>query len=104
MTKLVAHCLTLCLTGTLIGCTSCPPTKTVPEYETVEVVRDRYVAISDDLTQPAPRVYIPRGTPVSTNLLNAVCQANVEQLKLCNAQLKSISQIEGTLVPEEPHD
>ena len=104
MTKLVAHCLTLCLTGTLIGCTSCPPTKVVTEVEPIEVVRDRYVAISDDLTQPAPRVYIPRGTPVSTNLLNAVCQANVEQLDLCNRQLESIRQVEGAVVPEESND
>ena len=70
----------------------------VIEYRTVEVYREIYVRIDDELTQPVEIVEVPEG--FDTIAIEAARKQQRTQAQVCNMRLHEISLIEGTPVPE----
>jgi len=81
--------MSLCLIGLLSGCGSNPP-KVVTVYETIEIMRDRYVEMPKELTDPVDIVVLPR--PLSTIDLKVGFLEQREAAKLCNGQLAEIAK------------
>ena len=72
------------------GCAATPETITV--YETVEVVRDRYVAVPEALVAPVDT--IPLSQDFDVYELGAVAKAREVRLLQCNGKLLEISRLE----------
>lgn len=74
----------------LAGCTP----RVVKEYVTVEVVREVYVPVPADLTNPHP---IVEGPP---SACPDIARQRAEQLRLCNIDKAAIRGIEGEPKPD----
>jgi len=85
--------MSLCLIGLMSGCASKPP---IVEYETVEVVRDRYVSVPDELTRPVEIVVLEDNGGLrnaDTLQLGAAYRAQKVRALQCNGQLAAIRSL-----------
>jgi hypothetical protein len=91
--------MSLCLLGFFL--TACGTTKEVviTEYETIEVVRDRYVEVDAELVEPIPIVK-PQNPKADTDTIDLIVALQLQQqaARLCNGKLASIASIKGTSV------
>jgi len=76
------------LLSLLAGCRATEP---IYVYETKEVIRDRYVAVPAELTQPVEIVELPDGFDVYA--LGAAYKAQKVRALQCNGKLAEISLI-----------
>ena len=81
----------IAMAALLAGC--CTP-RVVTEYKTVEVVREVYVPINAELTNPH---HIAEG-PLSA--CPDVAAARAAELRRCNLDKQAIREVEGGPVPE----
>ena len=83
----------LCLIGLMTGCGT---TKVIVEYETVEVTRDRFVAVPPALTRPVEIVELEDNGGLrnaDTLQLGAAYRAQKVRAAQCNGQLASIKKL-----------
>ena len=64
----------------------------VIEYETIELVRDRYVSVPERMTKPIET--IPLSTDFDVFELGAVAKARKIRIQQCNGQLAAIASLE----------
>ena len=81
----------------LIGLTTgCAPTKYITEFETVEVVRDRFVPVPEELTRPVEIVELEDNGGLrnaDTLQLGAAYKAQKVRAQQCNGQLAEIKSL-----------
>lgn len=81
--------------------TACGTTKEViiTEYETVEIVRDRYVEVDAELVQPV-QIIKPQNPKTDTDTIDLIVALQLQQqeARLCNGKLAGINSIKGTNV------
>jgi len=83
----------LCLIGSTLGCAT---TEYVTEYETVEVIRDRFVPVPEELTRPVEIVELPDNggfRNADTLQLGAAYRAQKVRAAQCNGQLAEIKSL-----------
>lgn len=80
----------LCLIGFLSACSTEPVV--ITEYETKEVIRNQYVEVPQELTEPVEIVY-PKRPETDTIDLIVAYKLQREQAKICNFQLHEIAAL-----------
>lgn len=82
----------------MTGCASEP--KVITEFETIAVVRDRFVAVPEELTRPVEIVELPDNggfRNADTLQLGAAYRAQKVRAEQCNGQLAEIAGLaDGT--------
>lgn len=88
MIKRAGHWISLCLLTLLTGCATPEP---IVKYETIEIVRDRYVSLPTGLTKPCETVELP--DVVDTLSLGAAYKALAIRMRACNSQLLELRSL-----------
>ncbi len=70
------------------GCATEPP-RIITEYETIEIVRDRYVSVPERMTKPIET--IPLSDDFDVYELGAVAKARKVRILQCNGKLAEIA-------------
>jgi len=76
------------LSALLFGCSSLP-SEPIIEYRTVEIVRDRYVAVPERMTVPVDTVQLAEDFDVYA--LGAAYKMQKVRIEQCNGQLAEIA-------------
>jgi len=93
VTKIAAVLMMLFLIGLTSGCAS---EQAVTRYETVEVYRDRFVPVPEELTRPVEIVELPDNggyRNADTLQLGAAYRAQKVRARQCNGQLAEIATL-----------
>jgi hypothetical protein len=91
--RIVAVLTILCLTGLTTGCAT---ERVVTVYEPVEVYRDRFVEVPDNLTEPVEIIELPDNggfRNADTLQLGAAFKAQRVRAEQCNGQLAEIARL-----------
>ena len=78
----------LCLLILLTGCATPDP---IVKYEVREVVRDRYIALPENMTKPCETVELPE--VVDTLALGAAYKQLSIRMRACNSRLDEIRSL-----------